>query len=91
MNLLEIILEYLEKRQDSEEDATAHLNHLVEDAGMPSYLVKHIEECAERSRVDHQGTYQVIEKFKPTKLAERPEPNEVNVWTVKNYFPDYEE
>lgn len=42
MNLLEIIQTYLSKPLD---EGDAFLEHLVANAGMPNYLVKHIQGC----------------------------------------------
>lgn len=78
MNLLEIVLQYLEKCEtDSPETGDAYLKDLMKNAGMSPSLVKHIKGCWPESRVKHLGSY--LHNF-PTaddKLAD------VNVWSVQ--------
>jgi len=74
MNLLEIILQYL---NTPEKDRAEFLKDLVTDCGMPRFLIKHIEGCATACKVQHQGTFQLNQGE-----------TDVNIWTVKCFFGD---
>lgn len=74
MNLLEIILFYLEKPENKRKE---YLNHLVEDCGMDPVLIPHIERCRDQTKLTHIGTFQLGEGE-----------TDVNIWNVECYFPE---
>lgn len=78
MNLLEIILQYLEKCEtDSPREGDQFLAHLVKDAGLSRSLVKHIKGCWPNSTVKHLGSF-----LADGKLADEPL-SDVNAWTIQ--------
>jgi hypothetical protein len=54
MNLLEIIIEYLEK---TEKDKPEYLKHMVEDCGMDPLLIEHIEGIGNKAKPTYVGSY----------------------------------
>lgn len=82
MNLLTIILEYLEKCEtDSQATGDAFLADLVKNAGMSRSLVKHIKACWPASKVKHLGSFLTVEKNHDSWTAE--DTKDVNVWTIQ--------
>jgi hypothetical protein len=77
MNLLEIILQYLEKCEtDSQATGDAFLADLVKGAGMSKSLVKHIKGCWPNGTVKHLGSF-LTHKDGTGKLQD------VNSWSVQ--------
>lgn len=79
MDLLSIILEYLEK---TPQDGHKYLLDLVKSVGMPRSLIKHIEGCRDLNKVDHMGTYQTISLLGESVQAD------VNIYTIKSFNPE---
>ncbi len=75
MNLMTILLQYLEK--PTAEEGLAFLKDLQENVGMPESLIAHIVGCRSQTKVVCHGIYNTIDTE-----------TDVNIWTVQNFYPE---